>query len=189
MADIISQAFKPKPFRIITRETNLPVLQTANVVAVSIKYGSTPLSHKMESGKTKIDCRIIKPTRLSVDVIASNPDQLEEINAVILDREGLYMITTKGLQFDNMKVAPAFMAQTQKNISSTPIRIEFVQILLENRDPVIFEFAADSTLIERGIAIATQAEQGVRGVFDKVTSAESRGADVATDLFSRVFNR
>lgn len=189
MADILSSLLKARALKVTSRVTGMDVLTSCAIVKVSFKFISQPLEHRMESGAVKIDARIVRATRVSIDLLAPDADALDDVNNVILDRTSLYLLTSKGIQVDNMKIAPAFMTQTANNTSSTPIRLEFVQTLLENVDPIIFQYAADSSIIERGIASINTATEGVTGLFDKVTSVASRGVDVASDLFSRVFNR
>jgi hypothetical protein len=88
----------------------------------------------------------------------------------MLDEENFYTITTRGLVFDNMMVDRERIQQTSKMLSATPIEIAFKQVLLQSAKPTVCLQHADSSLVDRGVALVGQVKSTIGSLADKVAA-------------------
>jgi hypothetical protein len=116
------------------------------------------MRHKREDGTSIVDARIILPSQCEIDVFVENLDDLAVVNSIMLDRTGVYKITSKGLIMTNMMMEEQVIKQTAMVISANPVRLQFKSLLIQDNQPVPqVEQAADSSLLDRGIqAISDQ---------------------------------
>ena len=147
---ILSSPYSQAALSIVSKQTQLDAAQGLSVSKVSIKFVSMPMRHRREDGNSIVDARIIQATKLSIDVIASDIDDLTQLNAVMMDRTSVYTITSKGLVFENMMLDDEAIKQSGEMLSASPVRLSFKEVLLEDTNPILCAQAADSSLLNRG---------------------------------------
>ena len=168
-ANLITKLLGSNELRIQNLTTGSTVISNLKARVVSIKFVSEPMVHQKEDGTTLIDTRVITPARVMIDGIAPSINDVSAINEVLLDRESLYQISSRGIIIANLMSDSENFRQSKDNISSTPTRISFQQVLIERVSPVVYANQSDSSLIDRGLAIIDNAEENVIDVYNKVT--------------------
>jgi hypothetical protein len=67
-----------------------------------------------------------------------------------------------------MRVESENVSQSSEVLSAAPIHLTFKQMLVQNQDPVVFAQAADSSLIDRGMAILSDAGDTVSSLAGRI---------------------
>jgi len=172
--DLITQLFGKSMVSITATDTGEAVLSGLAISKIYIRMASEPQRHQLESGECEFDTRTIKSTRVMLDVIVKSIVDMEAFAAHVQNRTDLFTVTIRGLTFANMKVAPVYMAQNKQNTSSTPVRLEYQQLLIEDVQSVTFASVSDSSLVDRGIALANNALSSVQEMASKVQRVAER---------------
>lgn len=172
MANGIISALLAKAAFVVSNQRDLQtVLKTLKVSKVSIRLSSDAMRHMLEDGTTRIDTRVVKPIRIVADIICPDLSSVEELNQVLTNRKELYQITTRGLIIPNMMLGSDSLKQTGEMISATPVRLSFDQVLIEGREPIVFSNDANASAIDRGIAVLTDAKEGVSDFYSRTSKA------------------
>lgn len=158
---ILASAFAQPSFSLTDQILGARVAPNMKIRHMSIRYSSRAMRHKREDGTSIVDARIIQPTRVMVECIAPDTATLEQITNVANDRANFYSITSRGLVFQYMRVQREQISQQHEFLTATPIKLVFVQQLVEFVQPVIFAQSSDSSLIDRGYTMLGQAAASV----------------------------
>lgn len=160
---ILSSLLSKSSLSIVSSQTGLDIASNLKVARVRFRYRSTALRHMREDGTSIVDQRVILPAVVEIDVFCTTQDDLAMVNSALLDRTGVYTITSKGLVINNMMADEEQIKQTPDVISSNPVRLSFKQLLLQNgANPPQVEQAADSSLLKLGIQQVNSAAQSVQ---------------------------
>lgn len=169
--NILSSLFS-KSALVITNTTNATVVaKNLKVRKVSIKLTSKVMRHQQEDGSTIVDSKILMPLRLDIESFVPDIDTLTQVNQIILDRESIYTLSSKGLVMSHMMAEGTNLKQGSEMLSATPARITFKQLLVKDITPVICKQSGDSSIIDRGIAALEDAKQTVTDMVNKVGNA------------------
>jgi hypothetical protein len=158
---ILSSLFSKASFRISDSTTTIPrdVAKGLKIRRVTIRYSSAVQRHRREDGATFVDARTIQPTTILVDAIVPDLDTLSQVTTITQERNVVYTITTKGLIFQSMRIESQDLLQSGEMLSASPIQLQFKQMLVQGQQPVVFAQAADSSLIDRGMAVLESAKK------------------------------
>lgn len=163
VASILSSAFSKPALTIVSSLTGLDIATNLNVARVRFRYRSRVLRHMREDGTCIVDARVIVAPMVEIEVFCATLDDLAMVNSVMLDRTGVYRVTSRGLVLNNMMADEEQIKQTPDVISANPVRMSFKQILTQNgSNPPSVEQAADSSLIDVGIMQVNKAVQSVQ---------------------------
>ncbi|QOV06243.1 hypothetical protein CPT_Maja_023 [Burkholderia phage Maja] len=167
---ILSSLFSQASFKITDNTTTFPrvVAKGLKIRRVTIRYTSDAHKHRLESGSTVVDSRNILPTQMTVEAIAPDLDTLSQITNLAADRNGVYSITTKGVILPSMRVESQNIRQTPDMLSASPVQLNFKQMLIQGQQPIVFSQGADSSLIDRGMAILTSAQETISDVASRI---------------------
>lgn len=169
-ASILSSILSPAKFTIYNQTSAVVVGSTLEVMKVMIKFSSEIQRHPLEDGSTKVDSRIIQPSKMIVDVICKDDDALSAVVTLLSDRTSLYQVTSRGLILQNLMVSSDYFHQAPEMISATPTRISFDQILIQNVNPIVFANSTNASVIDRGLAAVTSAGSTVSDLYTSVTN-------------------
>lgn len=177
---ILSSLLSKASLSIVSSQTGLDVASTFNVVRVGFKYRSRTMRHMREDGTSIVDCRKVQPAIVEIDVICATLDDLAMANVLIMDRTGVYTITSKGLVLKNMMADEQMIKQSPEMLSASPVRITLKQVLTQsNVDPPQMEQSADSSMLDRGIQAVNSTVQSAQGLVNQIyTSAKDLGAAI-----------
>lgn len=174
LANLLGQS----AFRVHNKLRAIDVMTKVKVLRTKIGLSSTVMRHMREDGTSIVDSRIILPYTLEVEIICPDLNVANDVLTVLSDRSALYKVTSKGLVFDDLMMMYDSMHQTPENLSSTPTRIAFQQILLEGSKQAITAQPGDSSSMDRGITslrdVATNAAQSVTDLFNRATESVGR---------------
>lgn len=169
--NIITTIFSKPSLSIMNMATGEVVAKNLKVVKGSFRMSAETMRHQMEDGTTEVDTRVIKAATAIFDVICPDLNTLAQVNSVMLDLSSIFQVTSRGLIFQSLRVDAQGIKQTSEMLSATPVRLSFKQALIENKDPVIFVNSADSSLIDRGIAMLDNAKETVADLYNKTSSS------------------
>lgn len=167
---ILSSALSSASFSITNQTTGTNAATTLAVSRVTIRLRSQLHRHMREDGLTLIDARTIMATELDVDGFAPDLSTLEQINSVLSNRDDMFTITSKGVILSPMRLENLLVSQTPNVLSAAPVRVTFKQALAPAVAAITFKQAADSSLVDRGIAFLNQASENVSSLYSKVAS-------------------
>ncbi|ABL96836.1 hypothetical protein BcepF1.105 [Burkholderia phage BcepF1] len=172
-SSILSSLFSQASFRITDETTTFSrdVAKGLKIRRVTIRYVSTTHEHRREDGSTIVDARTIQPTLLTVEAIAPDLDTLSQITNVAADRNGVYRVTTKGVILPTMRIESQSIRQSSDMLSASPVQLQFKQMLVQGRQPIVFAQGADSSLIDRGMAILTSAKETISDIAGRIQGA------------------
>lgn len=170
MPSILASLFSRASTRFFNQTFGIDVLTGVKVVSSITSLDADLMRHMKENGSTEIDSKVVKPIEINMDVICPTTSDLEELNTVLQDRNSIYQITSRGLIFRNMMPRNDIIKQDSKNLSSTPVRITFSQLLVQGESPIVFANQADARTVNRGVSIIGQAADTVSDFYDKVSS-------------------
>jgi hypothetical protein len=174
---ILSSLLAKPSLSIINSQTGLDVATNLNVSKVRFKFRSRVFRHKREDGTTIVDARVLVPSICEIDVLCETLDDLALVNSLMLDRTGVYRVTSKGLVVTNMMCAGESISQTPDVISANPVRIVMEKLLTQDAaEPPAVAQAADSSMLDQGI----QAIQNT--VSQTVTTAQQLASQVIANL-------
>jgi hypothetical protein len=171
----ISNLLSTSAFRVYNKTRGINVLSKVKVLNTKISLSSTAMRHMREDGTSIVDSRVILPFIMEVHMICPDLNVASDVLSVLNDRSSLYRVTSKGLIFDDLMLMYDSMQQTPDNLSSTPTRIAFQQVLLQGGQQAITAQPADGSLLDRGIA----------SIRDAAQSATQTVTQSVSDLFNR----
>jgi len=167
--NILTALFSKASLTILNQTRGMVVAKGLKVVKGTIRLSSESFGHSLEDGTVKVDSRIIKPSKVVFDVICPDLETVAQVNDLLLDRQSLYQITSRGIIMANLQVNTETLRQSAEMTVATPIRISFQQILIQNVSPIVFANSSNSTLIDRGISAVNNATSTVKDLFDKTS--------------------
>jgi hypothetical protein len=178
----ISNLLSRSAFKVHNKTRGIDVMTKVKVINAKVSLQSTVMRHMREDGTTIVDTRVILPFVLEVQLICPDLNVANDVLSTLNDRSSLYRVTSKGLIFDDVMLMYDSMQQTPENLSSTPTRIAFQQVLLQGGQQAITAQPADGSVMDRGIASirdvaqsATQTvTQSVSGLFNRATESVGR---------------
>lgn len=170
IGDIVSTLLGFQSFSIFNVSTKTAFDLKVKVVKSYASFTAEPHRQMQEDGETIIDSKTIKPARLSFDVICPDVNVLSQVNKILLDRSSIFNIKSRGISFASFMVDSNFLSQSPEMLISTPIRMSFKQILIENTVPIIFANQADASIVDRGIAEVSAAANSVSELFRKAAA-------------------
>jgi hypothetical protein len=127
----------------------------------------------METGSSVVDQRVLMPIGIEIEMIAPSDDSLLQANEAFLDRSSMFTIQTRGIIIDDMRVDYEGLDQNAKNISSTPMKYSFTQLLYQGQNNAIAAQSGDASMIDRGLSVINRATETVDGVFNKINNITS----------------
>lgn len=169
-SNIFSGLLSPSAFIIRDEEDGTIQVKGLKVVRVQIHLNSTAHRHMKEDGTTIVDSRVIQPSTATVEAICPDADTLKQVNNLLLDRANFYSISSKGVILNNMMAEAEQISQTPDMTSAVPIRLSLRQVVSKNTDPLIVAQSSDSTLVDRGMSLLSNATKTVTDVFSKIKS-------------------
>ncbi|QQO38575.1 hypothetical protein [Pseudomonas phage TH15] len=113
-----------------------------------------------------------------VEVFCPSIDVVDQINQLLLDRDTLCKVITRGMVFERMMCTSEALNQTPEMISATPARLTFSQVLVQNPKPIMFRNAGDSSIIDRGLALAEDVVDSASDLFDYAVNGVQNAADL-----------
>lgn len=164
MANSILSSLLSKPaLSIVSSLSGLNIAQNLKVSRVRFRYRSRVMRHMREDGTCIVDARIVMSPIVEIEVFCATLDDLAMVNSAMLDRSGVYTITSRGLVLSNMMADEEQVKQTPDVISANPVRMSFKQVLTQNgSNPPSVEQAADSSLMDKGIQQVNAAKISVQ---------------------------
>ena len=175
MADSILSSLLSQPQFNVTSDDGSSF--SLKVRKTSIKFSAIAHRHMKEDGSSIVDAKTIQPTEISVEIYCQTLQDVEQINDLLQNRTNLFTVSSKGLVFPSMMLDEETVKQSAAVISATPLTIRFIELLVQNVQPIIFAQAADSTLISNGFAtLVGAANQTVSSLRSTIATA---GADVS----------
>lgn len=166
--ELLTSFFSKASFVIRDSITNQVVAAGLKILSVSIKYRSTAMKHMREDGTTLIDSRIIRAADMEVVVMAPDINALSQLNDLMNDRTKTYNIVTRGLYLNSMMVEHTGIKQIPDVLSATPMQVIFKQLLVQNVTPVVCAQAADSSVIDKGLAALNSVTTSATDLFNNV---------------------
>ncbi|QBQ77326.1 hypothetical protein WFH_00038 [Escherichia phage vB_EcoM_WFH] len=166
--DLLSYSLSNRSFKI--RSFNLGEVSTLGwaIVNVKIRLQAKIFKNQREDGSYIVDGRVKMPRILTVTVIAQTKSASDAITKMLQNRSTIYTINSRGLIFERMVLQNNNFSQDADNITSQPIQLVFHEILTQQDVSIQTAQAADSTVIERGIAYIKETTASVTGVATKV---------------------
>lgn len=182
-SSILSSLLSKPSLSIVSSASGLDIASNLKVSRVGLRYRSRAMRHKREDGTSIVDARIILPCHCEIDVFVENLDDLAMVNSIMIDRTGVYKITSKGLIMTNMMLEEQVIKQTAIVISANPVRLQFKRLLIQDNQSVPqVEQAADSSLLDRGIQSVTSTLQSAQGAASQVFAD---AAELGASIFSK----
>jgi len=169
----LSSIFSSPMMRITNKTNGIDVLIPIRTLKTSLKFSSKTAKHMMEDGSSKVDQRILMPVGVDIEMIAPSQDVLLQVNETLLDRSSTYTVQSRGIILDNMRVDYEGIDQNPKNISSTPLKLSFMEMMYQGSNAVAFANAADSSVIDRGMSVIAKAVDSVNSISEKVKNVTS----------------
>lgn len=173
---LIPAFFASASLQIKDQNSGLILATNLKTSKVSIRMSAEGMRHLMEDGSTLVDCRVLRPTKIIMDVICPDLDTLDQINEVLMNRTTIFQITSRGLIIPQMIIEGETIKLGPEMISATPIRISMQQFMLENVSPIVMANPADASLLDKGMGLVDTAKTSISELYDKAASA-------ATSLF------
>ncbi len=170
-SNIFSGLLAPSAFIVRDEEDGSIQIKGLKVSRVQIRLMSAAMRHMKEDGTTIVDSRIIQPSTVTVEAFCPDAATLKQVNNLLLDRANFYSVSSKGVILNNMMAEAQQISQTSEVISAVPVRLSFRQVVSKNIDPLIVAQSADSTLVDRGMSLLSNATKTVTDVFSKIKSA------------------
>lgn len=167
-SSLIQNLLSTSPFKLVNSTTGEEVVKGIAISRINIKLTSTPLRHMKEDGSTIVDSRIIQPTMITIDAYCKDNDLLTQANDVAADRSNFYTMTSKGIVIDRLMADSEQIKQSPDVMSAAPIRLSFKQIIAKKIKPVVFAQSANSSVINRGIAIINSAKTTLANLYSSV---------------------
>ncbi|WGN90790.1 tail fiber protein [Burkholderia phage vB_BglM_WTB] len=167
---ILSSLLSQAAFKLVNQTTGAGAATGLKVAHVTIHMRSTVHRHQREDGLTLVDARTILATEVTVDGFASDLSALDGLNVALANRNDMFTLTTKGVVLSPMRVDGLSIVQRPDVLSAAPVRMSFKQALAPNDATRTFAQAADSSLVDRGIAFLTATKQSVTDLYSKVSS-------------------
>jgi len=137
-------------------------LNGISVQKVSIRLNSSIFDNKKEDGSSIVDSRILLPITIEVQIFCSTLSAVEKINDILMDINSIYKITTKGITFDNLMLKNNDILQSDAMMSASPIKLSFMQRILQNNNNPTCKQSGDSTIIDYGISTVKSAATSVQ---------------------------
>ncbi|MBL1375644.1 hypothetical protein, partial [Acinetobacter baumannii] len=129
MLGIFTSLLSSRSFSIVDQNTNQLVAADLRISRVNTRFSSVGQRHMLEDGTTKMDSRTIHPMEIIIEVFCPSIDVVDQINQLLLDRDTLYKVITRGMVFERMMCTSEALNQTPDMISATPARLTFSQVL------------------------------------------------------------
>jgi hypothetical protein len=189
MANSILSSLLSKPsLSIVSSQTGIDAANGLSVSRVRFRFKSRAMRHMREDGTSIVDQRVILPAAVEIEVFCSTQDQLAAVNAAMLDRTGVYTITSRGLVLTNMMAEANQIKQTPEVISANPVRMYFKRLLTQDAaNPPAVEQSADSSLLDKGIQQVNTAAASVTDLISTVKAQVTSAAEAATTLGGTFF--
>jgi hypothetical protein len=187
-ASILSSLLSKPALSIVSSQTGIDIATNLKVSRVRFRYRSRVMRHMREDGTSIVDQRVILATVVELDVFCVTQDDLAAVNSAMLDRTGVYKITSKGLIVQNMMSEENQIKQTPEVISANPVHIVFKQLLTQNgTNPASVEQSADSSLLDKGIQQLQTAAISVQTFTSNVSAQFATAAAGAAKLGGTFF--
>lgn len=168
--NILSSLLSQASFSLTDLIQGNAVAPNLQIVKVGIKLKSIIQRHMQEDGTTVVDSRVLVPTVVNVDCFCPDIDTLDQVNQLLVDRDKLYKIATKGLIIDYLRLDKEDIRQTPEVLSASPLRLVFKQVLIQGNDEVVFAQSADASVLDRGLSLLNGVSSGVTGLISTVSS-------------------
>ncbi|WNG73461.1 hypothetical protein 109_060 [Pseudomonas phage 109] len=178
MLGVFTSLLSSRSFSIVDQNTNQLVAADLRISRVNTRFSSVGQRHMLEDGTTKMDSRTVHPMEIIVEVFCPSIDVVDQINQLLLDRDTLYKVITRGMVFERMMCTSEALNQTPEMISATPARLTFSQVLVQNPKPIMFRNAGDSSIIDRGLALAEDVVGSASDLFDYAVNGVQNAADL-----------
>jgi hypothetical protein len=158
LSDILSHLITPAMFTI-----NGGIdAASLKISKVNIKYTSKPMRHMKEDGSTIVDARIIQPVHVEVEGFCPDLDTQNQVNNIMLNRDILYNIDSKGLHIRNMMLEGETVSQTSQVLSAAPVKLSFKEVLVRNVIPIVTGQSGDASLVDHGMSAVKDAGDAAR---------------------------
>jgi len=95
-------------------------------------------------------------------------DTINQVNAIMLDRESQYSVSSRGITIDGLLPLSENARQTPEVLTATPVRISFKSVPTDSKPSAILGQSADSTIVNRGMVLVNNAKQNVAELSAKV---------------------
>jgi hypothetical protein len=186
LSGILSSLSSKVSFSIMNEMTKEIAVPNLKIKSVKIRYRSTNINHRTESGSYYVDSRIITPASMEIDAICPDIETESKLLKLLPDESNFYLITSKGIVMETMMVDRLSFDRSSKMISATPVKITFKQQLVSLFDPVSSSQPAqpaDSSVIDAGFSILRSASGSVSSLYSSVSSYASSAASAIGKVF------
>lgn len=173
MANSILSSFFSKPqFTLKNADYALTNLAASwKVMSVSMRFHSVPMRQMMEDGSTLVDSRIIRAAEVEVIMMCPDADTLSGVQDIVSDRSQRYSIVSRGVYLHSVMLDHSAIQHVPEVLSAAPIQLVFKQLLVQGENPVIVSQAADSNVIDLGLAALKSAANSASDLYSKVSSS------------------
>lgn len=160
------------PAALVIRDEESGEVQAKDLkpVRVQIRLTSTAQRHMREDGSTIVDSRIIQPSSVVIEALCPDSATMKQVNNLLMDRSFFYSVSSKGVILNNMMAESELITQSPDVMSAVPIRISMKQVLSKEVKPLIVAQSADSTLVDRGMSLLSNAKSTVTDIYSKIRS-------------------
>ena len=149
----------------ITRVKNLKIKRA------TIKFNSRLMRHMLEDGTSVVDCRVILPTEVAMEVICPTTDDLQQVVTILQDRVATYDVISRGVTVQSMSLNSQTIDQGSEMLSATTSSLQFKEVMIQSDPQPVTEQSADASIVSRGKAIVNAAAQSVSSAFANVVTA------------------
>lgn len=175
--DAITALLGSSSFKIVDFLSGPVNLSGLKVLDVRIKFEGKVFKNQREDGSFIVDGKMLMPTTIDVSVLIQTVDAAEQVNRILKDRKSLYTIYSRGLIINNLLCVNNQVSMNPEILSSSPFRLSFKEVPLQQEDQPETRQDADSTTIDKGIAylkeVGTDAVEFAQNTYDKVKSSIS----------------
>lgn len=165
--------------------TSRVTVKNLKVAKVNFKFVAQPQRSTREDGAVIVDSKTILQTVVKLSVYCENVDDLRQVNDLLTNRSRVYTLSSKGILIENVVLNQEHVRQTPEVLSAYPIDLEFTEIIVQSKQPVLVNQAADAKTISQGLAaISAQAQQTVTGLVAAVKQSSADLSRQVTGFFS-----
>jgi hypothetical protein len=187
---ILSSLLSAPALTVVSDTTGLNVAQALSVSKFTLKLRSRIFRHKREDGNTIVDARQVEPMKVELETFAPSLDAISTVNGAMMDRDGTYTVTSRGLVMRRMMVEAVDVKQSGDMISASPVKVGLKELLTQNQSNVGQQNVAqpgDSSLIDQGLQTISNAVTTVQNLASTVVAnAESAAASVVQSAANTV---
>lgn len=146
----------------------VPVLLDLKVESARITLKANLFSHKLENGSSFIDSKVMSPIVIEMSVICPTVDSVDELNSILMNRTARYQVTSRGLIFNEMLPKGEMIDMSGEMLSATPIKLTWVQLLVQGESPVLFANQAESRVVQKGTQLLEKAKSTASDLSDQI---------------------